>query len=143
MARFLLIIVIAAAVFTVFSIIDCAVQPATRHRGVSKPFWIVITLVPVIGGILWFLLGRSRGPASSFAVPDAPGDDPSFVHDGQPSEADERIRRLEEELRRLDEEETSSGRAPDEQGDGPDGEARPQRNNGNGDGANGRPDTRA
>lgn len=114
MARFLLIIVIAAIVFTVFSIIDCALQPATRHRGVSKPVWIVITIVPVIGGILWFVLGRSRGPASSFAVPDAPDDDPSFLRDVRASEADERIRRLEEELRRLDEED---GRGPDDEGD--------------------------
>lgn len=137
MARLLLIIVIAAIVFTVFSIIDCAVQPATRHRGVSKPVWIVITVFPVIGGILWFVLGRSRGPASSFAVPDAPEDDPSFLRDIQASDADERIRRLEEELRRLDDEDGENPDGGRDGGDGPgDAGHRP------GDGTNGRPDAR-
>jgi len=128
MPRLVFIGVIAAVVFTVFSVIDCAVQPPTRHRGVSKPFWIIITLVPVIGGILWFAIGRTRGSASSFVVPDRPDDDPDFLRGARESAADERIRRLEEELRRLDDE--------DAPGD-------PERKRGgNGDGTPGLPDAR-
>ncbi|MGO1770199.1 MAG: PLD nuclease N-terminal domain-containing protein [Microbacterium sp.] len=129
MPRAILIGVVAAVVFTVFSIIDCAVQPATRHRGVSKPVWIIITCIPVIGGILWFVIGRSRGSASSFAVPSAPEDDPGFLRDLD-SSADQRIRRLEEELRQLDAEDDDSS---DEQGDAD--------TRGRGDGTNGRPDS--
>lgn len=125
MARGILIGVVAAVVFTVFSIIDCAVQPATRHRGVSKPVWIVITCVPVIGGILWFVIGRSRGSASTFTVPSSPDDDPAFLRDLDTS-ADDRIRQLEEELRRLDAEDDGSGDAD---------------TRGHGDGTNGRPDS--
>ena len=50
-----------AAVFWVFSIVDCIVQPASRHRGVPKAVWIAIVVVlPVIGGLLWFAIGRIR-----------------------------------------------------------------------------------
>ena len=34
-----------AAIFWVFSIVDCAVQPPTRHRGVPKAAWIAICLL--------------------------------------------------------------------------------------------------
>lgn len=102
MARFLIILAVAAVVFTVISIVDCAVQPDSRHRGVSKGAWVVITLVPVIGGILWWTIGRARPGYAQAAGPNpaAPDDNPEFL-----SAADERIRRLEEELAMLDAEE--------------------------------------
>lgn len=133
MARGLIIGVVVAVVFTVFSIIDCAVQPATRHRGVSKPVWIAITCIPVVGGILWFVIGRSRGEAAQpFPVPASPEDDPAFIRDLD-LEAEERIRRLEEELRRLDEEETAARATPDE--GGPDAEETPDERSQEGDAA--------
>ncbi|WP_261165661.1 PLD nuclease N-terminal domain-containing protein [Microbacterium sp. Marseille-Q6965] len=114
MARLIVILVVAAVVFTVFSVIDCAVQPATRHRGVSKGWWIVITCVPVIGGLLWFLIGRGRGlEARRARGPVAPDDDPAFLGSlGSIADQDERIRRLEEELAKLDDEDGSAGDAP-------------------------------
>lgn len=123
MARFIVLFVIAAVVFTVFSIIDCAVQPATRHRGVSKRWWIVITCVPVIGGLLWFLIGRARRSRMRQIAPD---DDPAFLGSlDSIADQDERIRQLEEELAKLDEELGAGGPAPaPDDGttpDGPDG----------------------
>lgn len=105
MARALIVIGVAAAVFWVFSIVDCAVQPATRHRGVSKTTWLlIVALLPVIGGILWFALGRNRSD-DRFVGPDhAPDDDPEMLRRMGRTEQDERIRRLEEELARLDDE---------------------------------------
>lgn len=102
MARLLFILVPVAVAFWVYSIVDCAMQPPTRHRGVSKPAWLVIAiLLPVLGGILWFVVGRGR--ASSAAPVRAPDDDPAFLRGlGSQSEQDERIRRLEEELAQLD-----------------------------------------
>lgn len=104
MARLLLILALVAIAFWVYTIVDCAVQPAARHRGVSKPAWMVIViLVPVLGGILWFLIGRGR--AGRPVVRRAPDDDPEFLG-GLSARAradqDERIRRLEEELAQLD-----------------------------------------
>ncbi|WP_156760663.1 PLD nuclease N-terminal domain-containing protein [Microbacterium karelineae] len=132
MARILIILAVAAVVFTVLSIVDCAVQPESRHRGVSKRTWVVITLVPVIGGILWWTIGRARPGyvAAGAASRIGPEDDPAFL-----SASDERIRRLEEELALLDAEaefddapkldDAPPSDAGDE--DGEDGDADPQR----------------
>ncbi|NLP83042.1 PLDc_N domain-containing protein [Microbacterium sp. CFH 90308] len=104
MARGLLILALVAAVFWVFTIVDCAVQPPTRHRGVSKGVWIlIVVLLPVLGGILWLVVGRTR--KSVIAQRKAPDDDPEFLgRIGSISDQDERIRRLEEELAQLDSE---------------------------------------
>ncbi|TDN91887.1 PLDc N-terminal domain-containing protein [Microbacterium sp. BK668] len=102
MVRGLLILALVATAFWVFTIVDCAVQPANRHRGVSKPVWVlIVVLLPVLGGILWLIVGRVR--ASSIAARRAPDDDPEFLgRIGTISDQDERIRRLEEELAQLD-----------------------------------------
>lgn len=105
MARVLIVGGFLALVFWVFSIVDCAVQPATRHRGVPKGAWIaIVVLMPVLGGILWFALGRRRRGGQTAAQAVAPDDDPEFLRSLGNSEQDERIRRLEEELARLDDE---------------------------------------
>mgnify|MGYP003583594513 CR=1 FL=1 len=102
MPRVLLILALVATAFWVFTIVDCAVQPPTRHRGVSKPVWIlIVVLLPVLGGLLWLIVGRGRAP--SVAARRAPDDDPEFLgRIGTISDQDERIRRLEEELAQLD-----------------------------------------
>ena len=104
-ARLLVIGGFLAAVFWVFSIVDCAVQPATRHRGVSKTAWVfIVILLPVIGGILWFVIGRRRANDPGVRPVIAPDDDPAFLRSINKTEQDARIARLEEELARLDEE---------------------------------------
>ena len=102
MVRVLLILALVATAFWVFTIVDCAVQPTTRHRGVSKPVWVlIVVLLPVLGGILWLLIGRSHRTGKLIAR--APDDDPEFLEKiGTVSDQDERIRRLEEELAQLD-----------------------------------------
>ena len=126
MARLLLILALVATAFWVYTIVDCAVQPATRHRGVSKPAWMVIViLLPVLGGILWFVIGRGRtgGPV----LRRAPNDDPEFLgalSARARADQDERIRRLEEELAQLDsegEDPRDSRPAPKPDGDDPGG----------------------
>ncbi|MCC2031303.1 PLD nuclease N-terminal domain-containing protein [Microbacterium allomyrinae] len=104
MPRVLLILALVATAFWVFTIVDCAVQPPTRHRGVSKPVWIlIVVLLPVIGGLLWLVVGRTR--RSAIARRRAPDDDPEFLGTlGAVTDQDERIRRLEEELAQLDSE---------------------------------------
>lgn len=98
----LLILALLATVFWVFSIVDCAVQPSTRHRGVPKGVWVaIVVLLPVLGGILWFVVGRGgKYVAAKWSAPD---DDPEFLgRIGTESDQDERIRKLEEELALLD-----------------------------------------
>ena len=104
MTRLLIILVPLVLLFWVFSVIDCAAQPSIRHRGVSKPVWVLIVLlIPVLGGILWFAVGRVRARDVAITIPDSPDDDPALLRSAQPLSAqDERIRQLEEELARLD-----------------------------------------
>lgn len=110
MARLLIVGGFLAAVFWVFSIVDCAVQPASRHRGVSKAAWIaIVVLIPVIGGILWFAIGRRRANDQGAMRMVAPDDDPAFLRSLGKTEQDARIRRLEEELARLDDETDETG----------------------------------
>lgn len=104
MIRVWAIVGFVALLFWVFAIVDVSVQPATRHRGVSKPVWILLVVVlPVLGGLLWFVVGRTR--KSAVVARRAPDDDPEFLgRIGSISDQDERIRRLEEELALLDSE---------------------------------------
>ena len=102
MTRVLLILALVLTAFWVYTIVDCSVQPANRHRGVSKPIWILIVIfLPVLGGLLWLFVGRVR--RSTIIARRAPDDDPEFLEKiGTMSDQDERIRRLEEELALLD-----------------------------------------
>ena len=124
--RILLPAVLLLIAFWVYSIVDCALLPPTRHRGVSKPVWIlIVVLLPVLGGILWFIVGRGRQRTAPVST--APDDDLEFLGSiGSISDQDERIRRLEAELAALDAEDadpnrpgTPSSPASDDDGEGP------------------------
>ena len=126
MVRVLLPVVLLLIAFWVYSIVDCALLSPTRHRGVSKPVWIlIVVLLPVLGGILWFVVGRGRQRHAP--VYKAPDDDLEFLGSiGSISDQDERIRRLEAELAALDAEDadpnrpgTPSSPASDDDGEGP------------------------
>lgn len=106
MARLLLIGAVAAVFFTIYAAVDCAMTEAGRARGIPKPAWIVvIILMPVIGGILWLILGKERNHGRPAYLPGAPDDDPAFLNRiGHDADAEERIRQLEQELADLDDE---------------------------------------
>ncbi|MBN9632687.1 MAG: PLDc N-terminal domain-containing protein [Actinobacteria bacterium] len=105
MVRLWIVLGVAAAVFYIYSVADCALFDRSRVRGLPKPVWLlIIILFPIIGGILWFLVGRGRrARAESARRVSAPDDDPEFLgklridHDQE-----ERIKRLEKELAELD-----------------------------------------
>jgi hypothetical protein len=103
MVRLYLIVGIAAVVFMIYAAIDCLMTDNYRARGIPKPLWVLVILfIPVIGAILWFVIGkdrRAKGPARQVA----PDDDPAFLRGlGKDKEQEERIRRLEQELAELD-----------------------------------------
>ncbi|MBY0176635.1 MULTISPECIES: PLDc N-terminal domain-containing protein [Curtobacterium] len=84
MVRLWLVIVVAAVAFTVFALIDCATMPRTRVRSLRKGIWVLLVVVlPVLGGVLWFLLGRTpavpRGNGGGGAGYRGPEDDPDFL----------------------------------------------------------------
>ncbi|MFS0731124.1 PLD nuclease N-terminal domain-containing protein [Curtobacterium sp. 1P10AnD] len=83
MVRLWLIVVVAAVAFTVWTAIDCATMPRQRVRSLSRGVWILLVIVlPVVGGVLWLLLGRApAGPAPAQRYR-GPEDDPDFLGGG-------------------------------------------------------------
>ncbi|WP_448808414.1 PLD nuclease N-terminal domain-containing protein [Agromyces bauzanensis] len=105
MVRWLFVLGVVAVVFTIYAIADCAFFDRTRTRGLSRGWWIVvILLVPIIGGVLWFVIGRGRVDRSARGSRTiAPDDDTEFLRSLRDDAAqNERIRRMEQELADLD-----------------------------------------
>ena len=103
----------------VFAVVDILVIDGGRVRGLPKYAWIgVVVLLPLIGPLLWFLVGReqlearnhgryadsavaSSGPGRRFG-PIAPDDDPDFLGRlSREQQQEERIRELEKRLDEL------------------------------------------
>lgn len=116
MTRFLIVLVVVAVAFTVYTLVDVLLTERTRVRAFPKPLWALgVVLLPVIGGILWLVVGkaRRRGPA---ARPIAPDDDPAFLRSlssddvAKRVDQEERLRRLEQELADLDDDPPTADR---------------------------------
>jgi hypothetical protein len=95
----------------IYALVDVIVSDEWRVRNLNKISWVfIILLLPLLGAILWFTIGKERGPSTSGdrgGEPRriAPDDDPNFLHNVDRFEAQEaRIRRLEQELAALDDE---------------------------------------
>jgi lysylphosphatidylglycerol synthetase-like protein (DUF2156 family) len=111
MVRFVIIGIVIAVAFTLYALVDAAMTDGSRARGVSKPVWVVlVVLLPVIGGVLWFMIGKGATPAKRPAAPD---DDPRFAGTRM-SSAD-----LDSHMRDLDDE-----KFPGEEASAPDAEPR-------------------
>jgi len=101
MTRFIVIGTVIAAALIIFTFIDIALTDGKRVRGVPKGFWFFIALIPFLGILLWFLVGKE--PFREDRVTIAPDDDPTFLRNlRRDDDQDERIRRLEQELAELD-----------------------------------------
>ncbi|MEA9984779.1 MULTISPECIES: PLD nuclease N-terminal domain-containing protein [Subtercola] len=82
MARLLVGLVAIAVAFYVYALVDCLLFARVRVRGLPKVAWVLIVLLfPVIGGVLWFLIGRGRKSAGKQPVyrTVGPDDDPEFL----------------------------------------------------------------
>jgi ABC-type Na+ efflux pump permease subunit len=100
----LLIFIFAAIVLDIFVVIDLVLIDKRRVRAFPKVLWVlIIVLVPLVGALLWLLVGRQRGGSANQRRTVAPDDDPTFLRNlRRDEEQDERIRRLEQELAELD-----------------------------------------
>jgi hypothetical protein len=118
MVRFVIIGIVISVAFTLYALVDAAMTDGSRARGVSKPVWVVlVVLLPVIGGVLWFMIGKGATPAKRPAAPD---DDPRFAGTRMSSaDLDSHMRDLEQRLRELDDE-----KFPGEEASDPDAEPR-------------------
>lgn len=112
--------VIAAAVLTVFAVVDCALTERARVRALPRWTWLlVVLLLPVLGPLMWLVLGRGSGRRRPTTRVIGPDDDPEFLRSHgvvprPPAEPDDaRWRELEQELANLDsdaDDEGDSGR---------------------------------
>jgi hypothetical protein len=105
MVRWIVIGAVGVVAFTIYALVDLFMTQNPRVRAFPKPVWIaVVVALPIVGPILWLVVGKSkRGPTKRRGAT-APDDDPSFLGSLDKESPDERIRRLEEELKKLDEE---------------------------------------
>ncbi|MDQ0819743.1 hypothetical protein QFZ79_002033 [Arthrobacter sp. V4I6] len=100
------VVTVAVLVVFVYGLVDVIRTDPRQTKGISKPAWIVVQIVlPVIGAVLWFLIGRPRGTGPTparYSHPVAPDDDPDFLRNlelrrRKQAEAD-RLKKLKEEL---------------------------------------------
>ena len=91
-------VVLAVAVLAIFvyGLVDVIRTDGRLTRGISKPAWIVVMIVlPVLGAILWLLIGRPRGKPprpAELQPPHRPGRRPRFPPQPRDSAAATRLR---------------------------------------------------
>lgn len=105
MVRLLVFLPFIAIGLAVWAIVDIVLIDENRVRAMPKPAWILVALLPILGPLLWLLVGRARiqraRPARTGPI--APDDDPAFLRQlNKDKEQEERIRDLEERLAELD-----------------------------------------
>ena len=108
MFRLLFGLGVVVVILTIYAVVDCAAFDRKRVRGVPKWLWLLmIIFIPVIGAVLWVLIGRGRrlnaAPSGRPMRQVAPDDDPDFLRGLDRATNDEqRIRDLEQELADFD-----------------------------------------
>jgi|SRR5664279_3556025 len=110
MSRLLVVLAFALVAVDVFAVVDVILTNRSRVRAMPKVLWVlVIVLLPVIGVVLWFMLGKARSSSAGRTRTVAPDDDPDFLRKVRvKEEQDERIRRLEQELADLDDDDKTN-----------------------------------
>ncbi|MRG59618.1 hypothetical protein GE115_07000 [Agromyces sp. CFH 90414] len=107
LVRLVPIAVVVVVGVMVYAIVDCALIDRMRIRGLARGWWIAIILIPVLGPVLWFTIGRGpadRATRGRSRGPIAPDDDTEFLRGlERDAQQEDRIRRLEQELADLDE----------------------------------------
>jgi len=99
------VVPIVILVVFVYGLVDLIRTDARLTRGISKTAWVFVQiLLPVVGAILWFLIGRPRATDAApvtYSHPVAPDDDPDFLRNleiRRRNQADEdRLKKLKDE----------------------------------------------
>jgi hypothetical protein len=117
MARLYVGLVIAAIVFTILAVVDCVLTERDAVRALPKPLWLlVVILLPVIGGLLWFVIGRGPARLAVRRRP-PPDDDPDFSRRAHGPSAPPRPA-LEEHPRVIEEDLASHDADPEDEAEG-------------------------
>jgi hypothetical protein len=77
------VIVLLAVALYIYFIIDVVRTPKSQARTFPKWLWLMLVIIlPLLGGLLWLLLGRTWPQGGGFwrkRGPTAPDDDPRFL----------------------------------------------------------------
>lgn len=128
---FRVVLAVAVLAIYVYGLVDVIRTDGRLTRGISKPAWIIVVIfLPVIGTILWLLMGRPRGnsPAAlKYSHPTSPDDDPDFLRNLEVRRRNQaeaaRLKKLKDELEAKSKADGgSAGAAPD--GSGPEGSSK-------------------
>ncbi|WP_102157331.1 PLDc N-terminal domain-containing protein [Zhihengliuella halotolerans] len=123
---------IIALFVIIYALVDCLRTPPYSVRSISKPAWVLsILLLPLIGALLWFFLGRPRSgsepeqyraPGSSSRT-SAPDDDAAFLRriewEREQQAKDAELKKRENELKKREGKKDDDGKPDDEDGSGP------------------------
>ena len=93
-------VIVLVALYISFAV-DVFRTPRGEARALPKWLWLIIVLIlPIVGGVLWLILGRPRYPGSRWRrrAPLAPDDDPRFLRKLDEEAWRERMRRRRGEI---------------------------------------------
>jgi hypothetical protein len=122
MVKLLIGAVVVAVAFIVFTVVDCVSMPRHRVRALNRPLWVIVVLVlPIVGAVLWYLLGRAPARSATQQRYRGPDDDPDFLGADRPTgmtrtekeQSDATLRNLEQQLADLDDDPGVGGDRPD------------------------------
>src|SRR5436305_7825343 len=110
MLRVVVVLVVVGVM--VYALVDCLRADARDLRLLPRPVWLLAILVPLVGAVVYLVVGRPVGGTEEPAVrPQAPDDDPEFL---RRLDIERRRRQADEERRRRRERQEGNG--------GPEGE---------------------
>ena len=135
MPRFLIPLGIVALGLIIYSLIEASTTPRQQVRAMPKGVWILlIILIPLVGALLWLLLGRRRGSSvtgtgsagpAQRSRPRSPDDDAAFLHQldvqRQQQARKAELDRREAQLRAREARETGEPGQPGDRGTGASG----------------------
>ncbi|SEF09582.1 Phospholipase_D-nuclease N-terminal [Jiangella alba] len=103
--------IVVAIALLVYALIDCLQTDSTRFRSLNRVAWVaIIVLIPLIGPILWLVIGKERArpqrPTGPPPRPLAPDDDPEFLRHLRDSDSkhEQMLNQWEADLRRRESE---------------------------------------
>lgn len=129
MPRFLIPAIIVLVALTLYCLFELLLTSKHQVRSMPKAVWfLVVLLLPLVGPLLWLILGRARSSSAARAEPrmSAPDDDEEFLRtlrvqrrqDQRKADLDRRAEELDERERRLREQ---GGTGRDDRSGGADG----------------------
>ena len=100
------LVVVLLLFLWVYCVLDARAADPARVRTLPKRLWQVITLLPVLGSVLWLMAGkptraRPRRAPSGPSLPTNPDDDAVFLEQLRRRAAEQR-RKAEEERRKAE-----------------------------------------